>query len=334
VGHDEPTVTGSQVHRRRGVGRGEIGQLADVHLGEAAPGQDAHEPMIALAVMAPTVQTVTVRDIDVHVVRVGSGRPLVVCGGPQLGHQYLRALDALADQCEVIYYDARGSGGTEVGDPSQISFAGALEDLEGLRQALGIEQWSILGHSLGGHLAYLYASRHADRVESLIVVDAGPPLTEELATQLSEAMEADRTEKERADLKRAVRSDAVRARQPKAIEDFILAIYAPFFRDRNTITNLDLGFTDITAANVLGYEETLVASLPDQDPFVRLSEISRPTLVIHGEGDPIPVESSQLLVDQIPGAELVVIPDGGHFPFIENAADFQLVVREFLSRTT
>jgi proline iminopeptidase len=283
--------------------------------------------------MEPTTQTVRVRDIDVHVVRVGRGRPLVVCGGPQLGHQYLRALDALADQREIIYYDARGSGRTEVGDPAQISFAGALEDLEALRQALGIERWSILGHSLGGHLAYLYTSRHAASVESLIVVDAGPPQTEELATRLGEAMEADRTDGERAELKRAIRSDAVRARQPKAVEDFILMIYAPFFRDRNTIKDLDLGFTDITAANVLGYEEKLVATLPDQDPFGRMSEISCPTLLIHGEGDPIPVESSQLLMDQIPGAELVVIPDGGHFPFIENAADFQMAVREFLSKT-
>jgi proline iminopeptidase len=288
---------------------------------------------IVFGTVEPTTQTVPVRDIDVRVVRVGSGPAIVVCGGPQLGHQYLRALDALSDRCEVIYYDARGSGGTELGDPSQISFSGALEDLEGLRRALGIERWSILGHSLGGHLAYLYAARHAARVESLIVVDAGPPLTEELATRLSEAMEADRSDDERADLKRAVRSDAVRTRQPKAVEDFILMIYAPFFRDRNTIKDLDLGFTDITAANVLGYEEKLVATLPDQDPFGRMSEISCPTLLIHGEGDPIPVESSQLLTDQIPGAELVVIPDGGHFPFIENAADFQMAVREFLSKT-
>jgi pimeloyl-ACP methyl ester carboxylesterase len=99
-------------------------------------------------------QTVRARDIDVHVVRVGRGSPLVVCGGPQLGHAYLRDFDALSDERELIYFDARGSGRTNLGDPSQLTLAGAIEDLEGLREALGIERFSLVGHSLGGHIAY------------------------------------------------------------------------------------------------------------------------------------------------------------------------------------
>jgi hypothetical protein len=47
MGEHEPAVTGSQVHRRRGVRRDEIGQLTDVHLGQASSGQHAHGPMIA-----------------------------------------------------------------------------------------------------------------------------------------------------------------------------------------------------------------------------------------------------------------------------------------------
>jgi hypothetical protein len=47
VSQHEPAVTGSQVHRRRGVRRDEIGQLTDVHLGQASSGQHAHGPMIA-----------------------------------------------------------------------------------------------------------------------------------------------------------------------------------------------------------------------------------------------------------------------------------------------
>ena len=47
VGQHEPTVTGAKVHRRRGVRRGDIGQLTDVHLGQAASRQESHEPMIA-----------------------------------------------------------------------------------------------------------------------------------------------------------------------------------------------------------------------------------------------------------------------------------------------
>jgi hypothetical protein len=46
VGQHESAITGAQVDRRRGMGRGDIGQLADVHLGEAASSQETHGPMI------------------------------------------------------------------------------------------------------------------------------------------------------------------------------------------------------------------------------------------------------------------------------------------------
>jgi proline iminopeptidase len=282
--------------------------------------------------MEAATQTVKVRDIEVHVVRVGRGSPLVVCGGPQLGHPYLRSLDALSDEREVVYYDSRGSGRTEVGDPAKLTFAGAVEDLEGLREALGIERFTILGHSLGGHTSYLYASRHPAHVESLILVDVGPPLTRELARQLGAAMRAQRTAADDADLQRIGASAAFQAREPKAVEAYILNIYAPFFRDRSTIATVDLGFTEITAANVAEYEDRLVATLADQDPLESLSGISCPTLVVHGEVDPIPLELSRFLADRIPGAQLAVIPGASHFPFIEDRDAFQRTVKEFLAK--
>lgn len=209
-----------------------------------------------------------------------------------------------------------------------------IKDLEGLREDLGIDRFGILGHSLGGHTAYLYASRHPQRVESLILVDVGPPLTEELARGLWRAMQAQRTADDEAGLQRIGASAAFQAREPKAVETYILNIYAPFFRDRRTIEALDLGFTEVTAANVVDYEDRLVATLPEQDPLDRLSKISCPTLVIHGEVDPMPLEFSRLLADRIPGAQLAVISGGNHFPFIEDRDAFMVVVREFLGKLT
>jgi pimeloyl-ACP methyl ester carboxylesterase len=144
-------------------------------------------------------------------------------------------------------------------------------------------------------------------------------------------MQAQRTPDDDADMQRIQTSAAFEAREPKAMEDLILNIYAPFFRDRRTISTIDLGFTDITAANVADYEETLVATLPAQDPQERLLEITCPTLVVHGDNDPIPLESSRLIADRIPGAQLTIISGGSHFPFIEDQDAFMLAVREFLA---
>jgi pimeloyl-ACP methyl ester carboxylesterase len=143
-------------------------------------------------------------------------------------------------------------------------------------------------------------------------------------------MQARRTADDDEDLQRIQASANFQAREPKAVERYILNIYAPFFRDRRTIEAIDLGFTSITAANVVAYEETLVATLAQQDPMESLSGNSCPTLVVHGEMDPIPLEFSQLLADGIPGAELAIIPGGSHFPFIEDRDAFQRAVRAFL----
>jgi pimeloyl-ACP methyl ester carboxylesterase len=276
-------------------------------------------------------ETVKLDDIEVSVVRVGTGGPLVICGGPQLGHRYMRRLDVLADERELIYYDARGSGMTPVGDSSELTFGRAVADLEGLRAGLGLERFSILGHSLGGHVAYLYASAHPARVDSLVLVDVGPPFAEDQASELGTAMTSSRTPEDDARLEEIQGSHAFGRREPKAVEDFILNIYAPFFRDRRSIETVDLGFTAITAANVLDYEERLVASLAQEDPLARLAMVGRPTLVVHGELDPIPVAFGRLLADSIPGAAFALLPGATHFPFVEDRDQFERTVRPFLS---
>lgn len=274
---------------------------------------------------------VPVRDVSAHVQVVGSGPPLVVVGGPQLGHRYMRPLDDLSADFSLVYYDARGSGRTEIGDPSELSFAGAVEDLEALRRSMGLDRISLLGHSLGGHVAYLYASRHPERMESLILVDVGPPLDEELGMRFWSAMESRKTPEDEEAGSRIRASAEFQSGEPRAVELFMKNLYGPFFRDPATPARLDWGFTTITAANVLEYEERLMGTLDALDPVESLGRVACRTLVVHGEVDPIPWEFGKLIADRIPGARLVVIPGASHFPFVEDRAAFLAAVREFVS---
>ncbi len=281
--------------------------------------------------MESSVHLAHVRDIDVHVQAVGSGPPLVVVGGPQLGHQYMRPLDALAEDFRLVYYDARGSGRTEIGDASQLSFAGAVEDLEALRQALDLDRISLLGHSLGGHVAYLYASRHPEHMESLILVDLGPPLDEQLMRRFWAAMESRRSTADEEAGSRIRASTAFQSGEPVALERFIKNLYGPFFRDPQTPAQLDWGFTPITASNVLEYEERLIGTLDAMDPVGSLGRVDCPTLVVHGEADPIPWEFGKFIADRIRGAQLVVVPGASHFPFVEDRAAFLQAIQELRS---
>jgi pimeloyl-ACP methyl ester carboxylesterase len=144
-------------------------------------------------------------------------------------------------------------------------------------------------------------------------------------------MTSSRTPDDDARLAEIQASGAFGRREPKAVEDFILNIYAPFFRDRRSHETVDLGFTAITAANVLDYEERLVASLAEEDPLARLAMIRCPTLVVHGGLDPIPVAFGRLLADSIPGAQFALLPGASHFPFVEDLDQFERTVRSFLS---
>jgi pimeloyl-ACP methyl ester carboxylesterase len=64
----------------------------------------------------------------------------------------------------------------------------------------------------------------------------------------------------------------------------------------------------------------MVGSLGTLDPMRRFASISCPTLVVHAELDPIPVEWTRLMASAIPGAKFEVIAGGSHFSMIEDAS--------------
>lgn len=76
----------------------------------------------------------------------------------------------------------------------------------------------------------------------------------------------------------------------------------------------------------------MVGGLGAVDPMRQFAGIGCPTLVVHGELDPIPVAWSRLLADTIPNADLVVINGGSHFPMIEDADALRSAVVPWLRK--
>jgi pimeloyl-ACP methyl ester carboxylesterase len=65
-----------------------------------------------------------------------------------------------------------------------------------------------------------------------------------------------------------------------------------------------------------------------------LGSIDCPTLVVHGDHDFIVRDAPDLVCDLIADARLVVIPDSGHYPFIEQPTAFATALRSFITETT
>ncbi|MEV8377008.1 alpha/beta hydrolase [Kribbella sp. NPDC056861] len=107
---------------------------------------------------------------------------LFLHGGPGSGtYDFLSFQgDALAQELRLIAVDQRG---VQHSDPlvRPVTEHDVIADFEAVREALGIERWSILGHSYGGRLALRYAVAHPATVERVIFEN--PPWDMELVTR-------------------------------------------------------------------------------------------------------------------------------------------------------
>ncbi len=91
-------------------------------------------------------------------------------GGPGADHSiYKPTFSALSDIAQIIYYDHRGNGRSELGDPANWTLDQWGDDVKSLCDALGIEKPIVYGASFGGYVAQAYATRHPGHPSKLIL---------------------------------------------------------------------------------------------------------------------------------------------------------------------
>jgi proline iminopeptidase len=275
-------------------------------------------------------QTVRARGIDFAVFStppVSGKRPLVaINGGMIFDHGMLwPALSPLAAHRQIILYDLRGRGETTAPpNPADASIEDDAADLGALRRALGVRQWDVLGHSWGGGIAMLGVSRDTAGTGRLVTVDAVGPTGDWIPILRQNALARLRGES-RNRLER-IDEDLLTSSDPEIHAEQTQAIYPAWFVD----DDMPARFALPRRLNPTG--SAVLARLRAQhyDWRQELGNISVPTLVIHGELDPLPVEISTQVASAIPSATHVVIPDAGHMPFWEAPDVFFPAVEQFL----
>lgn len=269
---------------------------------------------------------------------LGTGRDTVVVlhGGPGMSMGYLdRDLAPLAHGRTVIFYDQRGGGKSQiVADPAQLTLDRHLADLEAVRAYFGIQGMTLVGHSWGALLAGFYARAHAGRLEKLVLLNPAP-----LSAPLWAEFEATITA--RADAATNARIGEIvglwfAGQVNQALcEEFIRLRFSTYFADPANMANLRGGWCEVTdevAAGLLPTHLTILGSLGLWDLSGELSHVSVPTLVVHGTADAVPFASSQAFAAAIPGAQLWVMEDVGHFPWMESPVAFFTGLNNFLRR--
>lgn len=274
--------------------------------------------------------TVPVNGTELFYETVGAGDPVVVVGGTALGHSYLRpAMDRLGVAYRVIYYDQRGGGNSPLGDAPRLSLNNAIADLAALLDGLGIERTRLLGHSLGADTVALFASRHADRVDALVVANPGPPFDVEAVEALESEMMSRRSSRDNEALEAIQASEAFQDREPAAVEAFIRNIYQPFFLDRANSDAAPYNFTKNSAATAVDQEPVLFQDFDTASAWSGLADITSPTMVVYAELDPIPESFARGLAGAIPGAQFLFLPGTSHFAYMETPDLFFPPILEF-----
>src|SRR5690349_274468 len=80
----------------------------------------------------------------------------------------------LEGRCRVIALDQRGRGESDWDPHRRYYTSEYVRDLERLVDSLHLERFVLLGHSMGGATAFVYASRHPDRLAGLVIEEMGP----------------------------------------------------------------------------------------------------------------------------------------------------------------
>ncbi|WP_407572248.1 alpha/beta fold hydrolase [Deinococcus altitudinis] len=95
----------------------------------------------------------------------GAGSPMLLLSGGPGCPNYLGPVAASLPDWHCLLPDPRGTGNS-TGDAH--SLGRALDDLEAFREALGLERWTVLGHSWGADLGLAYTLAHPERVQHLV----------------------------------------------------------------------------------------------------------------------------------------------------------------------
>src|SRR5262245_43544037 len=101
--------------------------------------------------------------------------PIVLLHGSRLhAHVWNHCCRRVSDRYHIIALDQRGHGESGWAGQDGYQMERFYEDLRAVVEARKLPRFTLIGHSLGGRVSMLYAHRHPDRLERLVLVDITP----------------------------------------------------------------------------------------------------------------------------------------------------------------
>ncbi|MCX4821839.1 alpha/beta hydrolase [Streptomyces sp. NBC_01142] len=277
----------------------------------------------------PTFSAHDGTDLAYHV--FGEGIP-VIClpGGPMLDSMYLGELGGLSAHRQLVMVDPRGTGQSAIPENATSYRCDRLvDDVEALREHLGLDRVDLLAHCAAANLAALYVARHPERVGKLALITPSTMAVGIAATGESRLETAQLRKDEPwfgaafAALEAIVAGNATDDSW-KAIDPFFYGRWDAAAQAHQAAQD---GRRNDEAAAAFGAEG---AYDPDATRAA-LGVFDAPVLLLAGEVDLNSIASVVAeFAELFPNAELVVQPEAGHYPWLDDADRFVARTATFL----
>jgi proline iminopeptidase len=257
----------------------------------------------------------------------------VLClnGGPGVASQYLRdQFWVLAERgYRVVIHDQLGTGASDRPDDARLwTLRRYVREVDTVRAAVGADKIHLIGHSWGGWLGIEYAITHPDRLKSCVFSNTGASMPAHLA------------ELRRLLAEFGVETLAMIDRLESAGQidsPLYKAICTLFYARHSSRRAYEAGKAKRSDVNMRiqralwgAAEFSATGELANWNRLDELRRVSAPALVLVGAHDYLTPKSAALIQTHLPNARLVLFPESGHSPYLDEPESYLGVVTEFL----
>lgn len=219
--------------------------------------------------------------------------------------------DALEPHYQVLSYDMRGHGASDVSEGA-YTLEQLADDALGLLDALEIDRVHIVGLSIGGMIAQAMALKRPDRLHTMVLCSTSTYLPPPALPIVRERIET-------------ARNEGLQALVDSTLERWFTPTYAR--QQTEMLARIRHQFLSTSVAGYIGCSE----AIGKLNFMEQLSKISLPTLIMVGAKDPgTPVAASEAIHERIKGSNLVIISSASHLSNIEQPGLFISHLLEFL----
>jgi pimeloyl-ACP methyl ester carboxylesterase len=241
-----------------------------------------------------TGETAEINGVDIYYEVYGEGDPvLFIHGGLANGDYWVNVIPAITDAgYQAIVMDSRGHGRSSF-DETLISYEVMANDVLGLMDHLDIDKFDLVGWSDGGIIGLELAIHHPERLKKVVAYGANFDPT-------GVRLDINENAYWNAFVERASEDYQTLSPHPERWDEFL-----------GNISNM--------WATEPNYTEE------------QLRSITTPFLILDGaKEEAIDLNQTKLMALLIPGAELVIMPDTGHFAAFEQPEEFARIVLDYL----